>query len=74
MKATLLPHLLKLFALHIVLGMSLVVGLLQLWCEIEVVLAGADVATADSLHYIYRPLPAGALHVEFVPPPMRTLL
>lgn len=39
-------------------------GFLSVWCEIEVVLAGADIATADSLQYIYRPVPVGALHIE----------
>jgi hypothetical protein len=29
-----------------------------------VVLAGADIATADSLQYIYRPVPVGALHFD----------
>lgn len=39
-------------------------GFLRFWCEIEVVLAGADIATADNLQYIYRPVPVGALHFE----------
>lgn len=28
------------------------------------IIDGADIATADSLQYIYRPVPAGALHIE----------
>jgi hypothetical protein len=34
------------------------------WYETEVVLAGADIATADNLQYIYRPVPSGSLHIE----------
>ena len=39
-------------------------GFSSFWCETEVVLAGADIATADSLQYIYRPVPSGSLHIE----------
>lgn len=27
-------------------------------------MAGADIATADTLQYIYRPVPSGSLHIE----------
>jgi Farnesoic acid 0-methyl transferase. len=59
-----LPSLLELHGVHIALICPLDWGFAGFWSETEVVLAGADIATADSLQYIYRPMSAGALHFE----------